>query len=285
MKIAISGSSGFVGTHLKNFLQERGDTVIPLTRSDFDAELPDSLQRKLAGCDAVINLAGSPINVRWTKQNKELILNSRVEVTRKLVEAINRMEQKPAVFISTSAVGYYPSNGVQTEQSESDPNAFLAFVTRRWEAQAAEVSPDVRLVILRFAVVLGKEGGMLPVLLKSFSKRVGVMFGNGKQTFAWIHIDDLMQIFALMLRDRSLSGVFNCVAPGVTDFEALTAEIGFYYKPFIRIQLPPFILKLVFLEGASFILQGQHAVPQRLSALGFRFKYPTLSEAMQAIFK
>lgn len=279
MKIAVTGATGFVGTHLSRFLTKRGDTIVPLGRRDFSSDI-QHLVDKLEGCDAVINLAGAPIGVRWTRKHKQEIYDSRIRVTRQLVTAVSQLVTKPQVFISTSAVGYYPSTGTHTESSEPDSTSFLAKVAKDWEQEARNLPPEIRLVILRFAVVLGKDGGVLARLTSQFRNHLGVLFGNGRQTFGWIHIDDLLAIFGWVLDNPDMQGVYNCIAPGITTMENFITELGSHYHAYLHLQLPPFLLRLLFLDGASFLLEGQYVIPERLLNAGFEFRYPLLREAL-----
>lgn len=280
MKIAITGASGFVGTALGSFLHKNGYDVEPLHQSDFREDRLELLKQKLSGCDGVVNLAGASISVRWTPEQKRMIYESRIRTTRILVETINALERKPSVLVSASAVGHYPSTGIHDEDSAADPASFLAKVTRDWEAEAAKVNPSVRLVILRFGIILGTEGGMFPRVLNAFSKGIGVVFGTGKQSFSWIHIDDLLRIILKMLHDPNLSGVFNCVAPGVTDMLEFTDRLSLCTQPYVRFRLPGFILKTALLGGSDLLLKGQHVVSKRLKDAGFEFRYPDLDDAI-----
>lgn len=149
MKIAISGSSGFIGRHLTAFFSAKGETVVPLSRSLLRPGAEAGLREVLIGCDVIINLAGSTISQRWTEAAKRKIVDSRVDTTHQLVSVINEMDVKPSLFISASAVGIYPDKGLYTESNASEGEGFLSEVCVRWEDEAQKLSPDVRLVITR----------------------------------------------------------------------------------------------------------------------------------------
>ena len=175
MRIAISGNSGFIGQHLTEFLSAGGDVVVPLKHAMFRSRSDEKLKQALTGCDVVINLAGATINQRWTRKAKRKIMNSRIYTTRRLVSIINEMEVKPKVFISASAVGIYPDNGIYSESSTSVGTGFLSDVCIRWEDEAQKLSRDIRLVVVRFGVVLSKDGGALPKMLLPFRFFVGAL--------------------------------------------------------------------------------------------------------------
>lgn len=285
MKIAVTGLTGFIGSHLKIFLTEMGHQVIGISRKDFSEEGMSGLTDKLRGCNAVINLAGAPINGRWNRRRKEAILTSRVETTRKLTEAINRLPHLPEVFISTSAIGFYPSSGICDENTGAAQNSFLSQVCQQWEAAARKVNPAVRLVILRFGLILGAAGGVLPKIMTPSKWGISVIFGTGHQPFSWIHIDDLMQVFKRMLYDKQLSGVFNCVAPDTLTWLDLMSEVDMHFEPFWRVHMPEWLLRLFLLEGASLLTGGQQVIPLRLQEHNFTYQYPELKDAITDLAK
>lgn len=281
MKVAISGSSGFVGKHLIEFLQKRGIETIPLKHHLFSSADAGALNKVLYGCDVVVNLAGTPINHRWTKVYKEEILSSRLNVTNKLVEIINGMEVKPKTFISVSAVGIYPSKVVCKESQEEFGDTFLSKVCIRWELAAQKVSPEVRLVIPRFGVVLGNDGGALPKMLLPFRLFVGGRIASGNQGFSWIHVEDLVSALYFVMMDSRLSGAFNFTAPQwVTnrDFAYLAARE--LHRP-NWFHLPGFVFRLLYGEGHVMMTDGQKVYPERLLREGYHFKYSKLYLALQ----
>lgn len=167
MNVAITGSSGFIGSHLSSRLAVFGHQVTPLWRYLFTQDSVDCLAEALAGCHAVINLAGAPIDRRWTDAYKQELVESRIMTTRKLVEAVNRLHEPPEVMISTSAVGYYsPAGGCHGEQDDPAADSFLAELCVAWEKEAELVNDSVRLVRTRFGVVLSPDGGALPRMVR-----------------------------------------------------------------------------------------------------------------------
>lgn len=280
MRIAISGSSGFIGKHLTTFFAGQGKTIVPLPRSLFGKEDRKELKELLSGCDVVINLAGSAINRRWTETTKRKILNSRVDVTRRLVSTINDMPVKPSLFISASAVGIYPDDGVYTESNLSEGRGFLAEVCSRWEDEAQKLSPDVRLAIIRFGVVLGKDGGAFPKLLLPFRLFAGGKIASGKQGFSWIHIDDVLHGIQFIITRENLSGIINFVSPEPITNQILTESIAKVLHRPAWIPFPAFLFRLLYGEGEVMITHGQQAYPARLLSAGYVFRYTDIRRAL-----
>lgn len=280
MKIAISGSTGFIGKYLAQSFTSRGMTVIPLLHYMFLSSSNTALTKALCGCDMVINLAGTPINCRWNKQNKERILQSRVHTTRKLVSAINSLEEKPYLFISVSAVGIYPSYGIYTESNSDRDEGFLGTVCYRWENEARKVAPETRLVISRLGVVLGSDGGALPKMLQPFKYYVGGKVSSGKQGFSWIHIEDLACAMRFIMHNPELSGVINLVAPQPVTNREFAAEAAHCLHRPCWLTVPALLFKLLYGDGHIVVTSGQHVFPLRLLTAGYDFRYPTIKKAL-----
>lgn len=282
MKIAISGSSGFIGGHLTTFFTERGDTVVPLKHSLFRQKLDADLKEALIGCDVVINLAGTTINRRWTDAAKHNILDSRIMATRKLITVINGMEVKPSLFISASAVGIYPDEGVYTESNSSEGTGFLAEVCIRWEEEAERLCTDVRLVIVRFGVVLAADGGALPKMLFPFRLFLGGEIASGKQGFSWIHIDDVTHGMQFVIENPNLSGVVNFVAPEPLNNSTFShVAAGLLGRP-DWITIPRFVFRLLYGEGEVLVTKGQQVYPSRLLSAGYAFRYADIRQALSS---
>lgn len=279
MNFVISGASGFIGSALSKRLSDMGGRVVPLERSDFFPENEEALSAKLVGADVVVNLAGANLNARWTPQYKKLILESRVETTRRLVAAINMLARKPALFVSTSAVGIYPSAGCFRDASPTRGDGFLSYVCSKWEGEALRVSPEVRLVITRLAPVLSKNGGVFPLMLKVFSRGLGARIGNGRQYFSWIMLEDLLRIYFWIFSNDRICGRVNCVAPEITDNRTFSRQLAREVDAFLWI-VPKFVMKLAFGERAVLFTEGQCALPHLLEESGFRFSYPHIYEAL-----
>lgn len=279
--VALSGSTGFVGTRLSEVFLAQGWDVIPLVRKDFESG-SRHLCEKLKGADAIVNLAGAPIINRWTPEYKEVLYDSRIRVTEKLVEAIEELEVKPEVLVSTSAIGLYDDQGHHTESDFVKADTFLGNLAFLWENAAMKAEAlGVRTVIFRLGVVLGKQGGALKQMLLPFKLGLGGPIGNGKQHFSWIHIEDLVQAYLEAISTSSFEGTYNLTSPNPTTNMGLTKALGKVLGRPTFFRVPALALKLQFGEGATVLTGGQHVSPKRLLEAGFRFRFPALEEALQ----
>jgi uncharacterized protein len=304
MKVAITGATGFVGTRLVERLQAEGHQAVVLVRNVPKAERlfspaaypkvqtvaytpteSGAWQQSIAGCDAVVNLAGEPIaESRWTETRKQEILNSRKLGTQKLVEAILQANPKPAVLVSTSAIGYYGTSETATFDETSQPgNDFLAEVCQTWEAEAQKVQQaDVRLVILRFGIVLGM-GGALAKMLPPFQLYAGGPIGNGRQWFSWIHREDLVNLILYALTHPEVTGTYNATAPNPVRMNEFCQTLGEVMHRPSWLPVPNFALEMLLGDGAKVVLEGQQVLPKRTLASGFEFQYPTAKQALTEI--
>lgn len=282
MKIAISGSSGFLGRHLTSFFSALGEEVVPLKHNLFKKGREDRLRETLAGCEVVINLAGASINTRWTSAAKRKIMDSRVQATRQLVSLINAMPVKPAVFISASAVGIYPDEGTYTESTVAEGTSFLADVCIHWEDEAQKVSPDVRLLVVRLGVILASDGGALPRMLLPFRLFVGGKIASGKQGFSWIHIDDVQNAILFLIQHTDLCGIINLVSPQPLNNEEFAKAAGEVLHRPVWLPVPAFMFQLLYGEGKVLITKGQQAYPSKLLSAGYSFRYADLSGALRS---
>jgi hypothetical protein len=280
MKIALSGSTGFIGRHLAKTLKRYGHSVVPLYRGNFNRGIAH-LAKLIDGCEAVINLAGAPINRRWTASYKRTMVASRVETTRMLVEAMGRAERRPRTFISTSAIGAFDIAGRYTEEDNPNATDFLGRLAKEWEssAQLAEAL-GIRTLIFRFALVLGDEGGLMKQLLTPFRLGLGGPIGDGRQAFSWVHIDDVADAYLFALKVTSLKGVFHIAAPNPATNLEFTQTLGNALHRPTLFRVPHTLLKLMFGEGASVMTSGQWVVSKRLPEEGFQFRYPELELAV-----
>jgi len=234
MKIAISGATGFVGSRLVAKLHAEGHRILVLTRNTTFAQkvfppqafpnleiiaytpiVSGAWQDTIAGCDGVVNLAGEPIaEGRWTPERKQEILNTRKLGTQKIVEAIAKSQPQPSVLVNTSAIGYYgTSETASFDEDSANGKDFLAQVCQEWEAEARKVKDtNVRLVILRFGIILG-NGGALGKMITPFKLFAGGPIGTGQQWFSWIHLDDIVSLIIQALTKSTMEGVYNGTAP------------------------------------------------------------------------
>lgn len=284
MKIAISGATGFIGKYLGNYLMKRGYEVVAIKRNLFEKENEQSLFNIIDSCHAVINLAGTPINHRWSYDYKKELYESRIFTTRSLVCAINESSQCK-LFISTSAIGYYGSEECYDEEdTASKGDDFLSELCYAWEKEAQRVSAKVRLVITRFGVVLAANGGAFERITEPIRKlKMAVILGNGEQSFSWIDRDDLVKAMQFIINRPQLEGILNFTSPEHVTQKVFTKMLSKHFKTWITISIPSFLIKLVYGEASEFILNGQCVVPERLIKEGFEFETPTLKSFLEKL--
>ncbi|MEO5923405.1 MAG: TIGR01777 family oxidoreductase [Bryobacteraceae bacterium] len=279
MTIGISGASGFIGRALAERLRKSGHQVRSIS---VRGPLPPDA---LAGCDAIVHLAGEPVAQRWTEESRKRIRDSRVEGTRNLVAAMRN--HRPQVLVSGSAVGYYGSRGddVLTE-SEPAANDFLGQVAVAWEREALEAEAlGVRVTRIRTGMVLGPNGGALEKMLLPFKLGLGGPIGGGRQWTAWIHIADLLSMIEFLLKESTVRGVFNGVSPfPVTNSEFTKALAQAVHRPAI-FPVPAFALKLLFGDMAEIILGSQRAIPDAAVRAGFVFEHPDVYGALEQVVR
>ncbi len=284
MKIKITGASGYLGTNIANFLTENGHEVSGIERKILYGAT-NNLQEEIRNCDAIINLAGAPILQRWTEKNKAIIIESRVKTTQKLVQAINELpdEERPAKFVSASAIGIYKAPFKHDEDSQNYDEGFIGNVVKQWEAASSDLSSSVQRNILRIGLVLGKEAKTITNLLLPFKLGLGATLGNGKQSFPFVHIHDVTRAFKWCIEDLNASGVFNLVAPeniSNKDFtKALAKSLG---RPAF-FSIPEFVLKAVLGEASGLLTEGAAVIPRKLTDAGFEFQYPDINSALEEI--
>lgn len=267
MKIAITGAGGFVGLHLsKKFID-----CITIDRKDSE----EIILEKLKGVDIVFNLAGAPIIKRWTKAYKKILINSRIETTKRVVNAINKSEVKH--FISTSAIGAYPDGQAYDESFEGYGDDFLALLTKEWEAEANKCTKPT--AIIRFGVVLGADGGALATMLTPFKLGLGGTIGNGKMMTSWIDIDDLMRMYEHIITYK-LTGIFNATSPNpITNYQFTKALGTVLHRPTI-FPIPTCSLKLLFGEGSQVLTGSKEVYPKAILASGFEFNYNNITASL-----
>lgn len=295
MKILITGGTGLIGRFLIPRLQGLGHAITVVTRNPADAQriLGSSvtlLQRlddlkDLNDIDAVINLAGEPIaDKRWSEQQKQRLCESRWLITQKLVDLIRASSTPPAVLISGSAVGYYGDSGeVVVTEDEPAHNEFTHQLCARWEQIACEAqSAQTRVCLLRTGVVFAPKGGILGKMLPLFRTGLGGPVGNGRQYMAWIHIDDMANGIIWLL-NNDLSGPFNMVSPWPVHNEQFAHALGKVLNRPAILRAPATAVRLLMGESAVLVLGGQRALPKRLEASGFGFRWFDLEEALQNV--
>jgi uncharacterized protein (TIGR01777 family) len=296
MRILVTGSTGLVGSALVLTLKAKGHQVVRLVRAtpkDSASEVfwnPEQGTLKaedLEGLDAVVHLAGESIaEGRWTDEKKTRIRESRIKGTTLLSETLAKLKRKPEVLVSASAVGFYGSRGDEILDEQSAPASdFLAEVCREWElATQLAAQVGIRVVNLRFGVILSREGGALPKMLFPFRMGVGGKLGSGQQYMSWIALDDAVGAIEQALADNTLRGAVNVVAPkAVTNYE-FTKTLGRVLSRPTIFPVPAFAARLVFGEMAdATLLSSQRVEPVRLNESGYIFKYPELEGALRHV--
>jgi len=293
--ILVTGGTGFVGTRLVKALVEAGHDVTVLTRDRSSAaHLPAPIRilttldqvASNARIDAVVNLAGEPIsNAPWTARKRERIIASRVSVTDEVGRLLKRLRHRPAVLVSGSAIGWYGLRGEErlTEEAQFRP-CFSHEVCAAWEGAAREAAADVRLVMLRIGLVLGRDGGMLARMLAPFEFGLGGPFGSGRQMMSWIHLDDLVRLIVKAIADDGFEGAVNATAPNPVDNRTFAAKLGCVLRRPAVLPVPATPLRLALGDFADeLLLGGQAVIPAKAERLGFTFAYPEVRSAFAEI--
>jgi uncharacterized protein len=285
MKISISGASGFIGKEIMRRFADEGWTFNVIDRGSFSLPDTEFSLRKIEGSDVVINLAGAPIVKRWTEDYKKEIYASRILTTRKIAQAITRLEAKPKLFISASAIGIYDPSGTHSESSTALATDFIGQVCRDWEEEARRADGFTRLVVLRTGLVLGTGGGTLKTMYTPFSMGLGAAIGNGSQPFSWIHLEDLFNVYKFIIAAENITGIVNAVAPEPTTNLHFTKIFGKVLNQPAVLRIPEFALKLMYGEGAGAVTSGQSVLPDKLLGSGFIFKFPTIEKALVDLYR
>ena len=307
MRLLLIGCTGFIGRELIDRFSRSGHELIIVSRNgaksiDIDSSSEnirllqldpgtkecwenESLLKALAHSEGVINLAGEPIaEKRWTEEHLAIIQQSRLKTTEYLLEAMKLSKATPKVMINGSAIGFYgtSANEVFTEKSKAG-NDFLAKLCKDWEGLAATKPEKTRLVIFRIGIVLEQDGGALKKMLPIFKAGLGGPIGTGQQWMSWIHRKDLCSMIEESLKNPNWSGVFNATSPEPVRMSEFAAALGKRLGRPSLLQVPGPILKLLLGDGAKVVLEGQKVISGRLKEVGFKFNYPTLSEALREI--
>ncbi len=314
MNIIVTGASGFVGTHLCRVLLDKGHRVTGVGTSkrgrfeesdrfewiSADTTIEGVWQDKIRTSDVVINLTGKNIFGYWTKKYKSQIYRSRILTTENIISAIpdditvtHRADGngltvksiKKPLLLNASAIGFYGDRG-NDSLIESEPcgDDFLATVCYDWENIALKATKKgVRVVLMRFGVVLGKNGGALSKMLPAFKLFLGGPLGNGLQWFPWIHINDLLNAVLFFMDNDEISGPVNIVAPGTLRHREFASALGYTLNRPVFMPAPAFMLKTIMGEMGGSFLSSQKAIPYVLSNKGFSFEYGDIYKALQDI--
>ena len=300
--ILITGGTGLIGRYLIKSLSKASNTIYVLTRSEsrFENNVnfinwdPDSQRLDLSNIPAVdyiINLAGASIDgSRWTNSYKRKILESRLNSTSLLFKEIKKLKQKPSLYIGASATGFYKKN-TKVAQVEEDYKGFdfLSDVVAKWEKESNNfMKYGIRTVLLRIGLVLSKDGGILKKLYPIFKLFLGVPIGSGRQTISWIHIKDLVDFIHKSIGDNKISGVYNLTAPEVITNYKFTEELALVWKRpvFPKIfKAPSLIVKLLFGEQSSLVLNGLNVSSNKIESTSFKFSFINIKSALKDIYR
>jgi uncharacterized protein (TIGR01777 family) len=291
-RILISGASGPVGAALVPFLEERGCRITRLTRGpagdgqiSWDPSQPIAPEA-VSGFDAVIHLAGESIAERWTAAKKAKIVNSRKLGTGNLARAVAQAKEKPRVFVSASAVGYYGDRGDEVLREDSPSGkGFAAEICREWEAATAPATQaGIRTVQMRIGMVLSPKGGGLAQMLPPFRMGVGGNIGNGRQWTSWIDVHDLTGAIYHTMTTESLQGPVNAVAPNAVTNAEFTRTLAEALSRPAFFHVPAFAVKLLFGQmGEEILLSSLRVEPAKLLASGYAFRFPALRSALMDV--
>ncbi|MCW7754590.1 TIGR01777 family oxidoreductase [Desulfobotulus sp. H1] len=290
MTILISGSSGLVAESLIPALTTAGHRVIPLVRSRgipgtrfWNPEKGELEPNLLEGIHAVVHLGGEPIGDRaWTQTKKQRILQSRIQGTRLLADAIRKASKPPEVFLSASAIGYY-GHRKDTVLSEADAQGkgFLASVCRLWEEEALAVGDITRVACLRIGIGLTPRGGALARLLPLFSSGMGGTIGQGQAWMSWISMEDLVRAIRFCIQTETIKGPVNLTAPQPVRAGAFAQQLGHTLNRRAKLKVPPFFFRAALGEmGREILMSSTHVLPCKLQSAGFAFRYPDLQTAL-----
>lgn len=291
MKIAVTGASGLLASAFLNEAEAAANTVIRLVRRP--PKRPDEIWWTpgrpldgISGFDAVVNLAGARIDRRWTASARREIWDSRVEWTRALSEALAALPRPPSVLLSASAVGFYGDRDAETvDESAGAGRGFLAEVASAWEAATAPAqAAGIRVVHLRFGVVLSPRGGALARMLPLFRLGLGGPLGGGWQMMSWVHIADAARAMRHLLNSPGAAGPYNITAPNPVSNREFAQALGRALGRPAVLPVPAFALRLMFGKMADeALLSGVRALPRRLLESGFTFSFPELPAALASL--
>ena len=284
MNILITGGTGFIGSALTKFFIQKGYLTTILSRNCpalSSVRIIKSIEQINVDekIDIIINLAGAPINKKWTNSYKEVLIDSRLEITKNLILLIKSLKTKPNLLISASAIGYY---GNQSNKYIGENSLYINDFTHKlcnlWELEAKKAEKlGVRTCITRLGVVLGKNGGALEEMLSIFRLGLGGKIGSGKQFFSWVHIDDIIGAFNFLIKDKTQKGIYNLTSPNPVTNYRFTKELGKMINRPTVLTIPKFVIKMIFGEmGDKLLLNGSAVYPKKLLDSGYEFQFKTI---------
>lgn len=294
-KILITGGTGLVGTNLTAHLAAHGYTLGHISRTKSSGAVPTFTWAELGNKKAmgeflspkaIVHLAGANVaEGRWTPARKKLIMDSRMQPTRQLFDYLSKLDQKPEIFVSASAIGIYGfDTGSQwVDEQSAQGNDFLAEVVKAWEQESRKIEElGIRLVTLRIGIVLAKEGGAFAKIVQPIRFGAGAPLGKGDQYMSWVHIDDLSRLITWAIANNSIKGTFNAIShQPVTNREFTTLAARALHKPLILPNVPSFAIKIIFGEMGNIVLGGNRVSNKKLLDQGFEFQYQSAEKAIE----
>lgn len=304
MKIIVLGATGFIGKSLVKELLKNNYKIVVFTRYhqkayqlfqdtveivEWDGIDESILGEHVENAFAFINLAGENISSKpWTKKQKFKILQSRSQLGTTISNTLSHIKKLPKVYIQSSAIGFYGYN-LSGEISENDENGsgYLACVTHAWEHAVEEVNKlDIRKIVLRTGVVLGRRGGIFPMIYKSIKYFAGSIFGSGEQFMSWIHIEDQVRAIVFLMENDKEEGVFNLTSPRPATFKELVKKSAKRMGRPVLLRIPGWLLRLIFKEmGKELLLSNQKVLPTRLQKTNFAYRYPNIDMALDDLLR
>ena len=295
--VLITGGTGLVGNRLSQLLTEKGYKVIHLSRKrslsatypafQWNIEKGEIDESALLQADYIITLAGAGIaDKRWTRSRKRLIISSRVKGIQLLKKELLAKKITPKAIIGASAIGFYGDAGqAKLDETSSSGNDFLSESVRVWEGAYKNLEElNTRIPVIRIGIVLSTLGGALSKMLPTYNVGVGTYFGNGKQIYSWIHIDDICKMFIHAIENEAIEGIYNGVAPNPVSNKRMAIDIGkAMNKTTLPLPAPAFGLKMALGEMAAVVLSSSNVSAQKITNTGFQFDYPELIPALQNI--
>ena len=294
MNILITGGTGFIGSALCARLLKDNNKLVILSRHPERIKSPINAISDLNDLqdndvfDVVINLAGEPIaNKRWSEQQKNKIVSSRINMTEQLISYLEKTDKKPKILISGSAIGYYGISKTDDEIDEKGERdeSFSSQLCQQWEAVALKAEAlGIRTCLIRTGIVLGENGGALSKMLLPFKMCAGGVIGHGKQWMPWIHLDDLVGIIFYCIDHDNLNGPINGTSPKPVTNAEFTKTLGMVLKRPTIFPMPAIVVKLLMGQmGEELLLAGKKIVPKKVLATGYTFKYEVLADALKNV--
>ena len=287
MRIVISGASGFIGKSLCEHFISQGHDIIKIQRSHYKLNI-HIFKELFRETDVLINLSGEPVVKRWTRRGKRRIYSSRIDTTKKIITAFTLLKYRPRLFISASATGIYNFNETKhTETSTDFASNNIAELVKAWEDAIAGVNNlvDVRLIIMRLGVVIGKKSSAFQKMKNPYYWGLGGRIGNGRQYFPIIHIEDVINAVDFFIENKTTSGIYNLSIPEPVTNRDFSKTMGkILHSPSFMI-IPEFMLKIIYGKGANALIKGAHVLPKRLLSEGYTFLFPDAEKVITQALK